>query len=235
MVHGSCFRVYDLWALRVSGFEFRVSSFVFRVSGFGFRVSCFVFRASGFGFRVDGVVQGIVLRVEGRPRTARAGGPRRARWWGGASPSRQAQINGFSFRFQGENRRNPYVFSMESSKQKSTIWSVRAGWLGEYRGRLEQEGPIGRDGGEGSQERAAPGLLRHREGHLLSGFGFRDSGFGIRVSCFVFRVGVWGLGFGVWGFGLTACTSFPGMPAGKVDVRLYGKWNSNSHGARPVH
>jgi len=33
---------------RASGFEYRVSCFVFWVSGFGYRVSCFVFRVSCF-------------------------------------------------------------------------------------------------------------------------------------------------------------------------------------------
>ena len=36
------------------------------------------------------------------------------------------------------------------------------------------------------------------------------------------------MGFGVWGLGFTVC-------ARKVDVRLPGNGNSNSHGARPVH
>ena len=50
--------------------------------------------------------------------------------------------------------------------------------------------------------------------------------------------GIWGLGFGVWGLGCALT-----VPAAehlrettrKVVIRLPGKGNSNSHGARPVH
>ena len=66
----------------LSGFGFRVSSFVFQVSGFGFLASGFWFRISGFGFWVPGFgfqvfgfefwvsgfgfrVSGFVLRVSG--------------------------------------------------------------------------------------------------------------------------------------------------------------------------
>ena len=72
-------------------------------------------------------------------------------------------------------------------------------------------------------------------GFGVSDFGFRISGSGFQVS-----------GFGVhhWNFApflnLTSTASplatgnlLP--PARKVDVRLLGKGNSNSHGARPVH
>ena len=78
-------------------------------------------------------------------------------------------------------------------------------------------------------------------GLRISGFGFRDSGFEFRVPGSKFRVaglgsrgscrrlrvqgfGVWVSGSGVWGVG-----------SGKVDMRLPGKGDSKSHGARPVH
>ena len=70
------------------------------------------------------------------------------------------------------------------------------------------------------------------------------------VQCF--RSWVWGLGFGVWGWGFkvlgvgvgvagsrcwpATAASHP-CPDGytKVDIRLHGKVNSNSHSARPVY
>ena len=88
-------------------------------------------------------------------------------------------------------------------------------------------------------------------------WGLRFGGEGFEVRGLGFEV--WGLGFGVWGLGLGVepappltgtvwglltpprrdigrlgahglCSSFR-----KVDVRLPGKRNSNTHGARPVH
>ena len=73
------------------------------------------------------------------------------------------------------------------------------------------------------------------------GFGFRVSGSGFRVAGLGFR----GFRLQVSGFGVTrkprcrrgSCSlSIAEEPAiGKVDIRLPGKENSNSHGARPVH
>ena len=94
------------------------------------------------------------------------------------------------------------------------------------------------------------------EGFRVSGFGFRVSGFRFRVSGFRFRVSgfrfrVSDLGFQVSGFGFKLYRGLPRREVShrgrgksvlpiplldrKVDVRLPGNGNSNSHGSRPVH
>jgi len=97
----------------------------------------------------------------------------------------------------------------------------------------------------------------------IMGFGFRVSGFGLRASGFGFRVS--GFGFRVSGFDFLVsgfCFRVSGVSGGphperedvrglvlrpvlahrqpatthrKVDIRLHGKGNANSHGARPVY
>ena len=59
-------------------------------------------------------------------------------------------------------------------------------------------------------------------GFRVQGSGFRVQGSGFRAQGSGFRVQ--GSGFGVWG-----------SETRKVDIRLPGKGNSNSHAARPVH
>ena len=44
-----------------------------------------------------------------------------------------------------------------------------------------------------------------------------------------------GPGFGVWGLGFGGLVFTKAICARKVDVRLPGEGNSNSHGARPIH
>ena len=68
------------------------------------------------------------------------------------------------------------------------------------------------------------------------GFGFGDQGLGFGVRGLGFRVWVLKLGFREYGLSGTQCRSGVGScTVSKVDVRLPGKENSNSHGARPVH
>ena len=78
-------------------------------------------------------------------------------------------------------------------------------------------------------------------GSAFGGLGleFQVSGFGFQISHL--RFGVWGLGLGVSVFEFRASrigfrVSHLGVGAsgfGKVDVRLPGKGDSGSHGARP--
>ena len=65
----------------------------------------------------------------------------------------------------------------------------------------------------------------------LGVWGFRARGRGSGVLEF----GGWGLGFGVLCLETNLCNAVSGLGPMKVDVRLPGKENSNSHGARPVH
>jgi len=67
----------------------------------------------------------------------------------------------------------------------------------------------------------------------LQGAGFRVQGSGFRVQGSGFRVQ--GSGFRVQGSGFRAQEGMCKVDVRKVDVRLPGKGNSNSHGARPVH
>ena len=68
-------------------------------------------------------------------------------------------------------------------------------------------------------------------GFQASGFGFRVSGFGFRFSTFGFLVS--------WFEGGTSCAVEVVLEgfrvSSRVDIRLHGKGNSNSHGARPVY
>jgi hypothetical protein len=74
-------------------------------------------------------------------------------------------------------------------------------------------------------------------GFWVSGFGFWASGSGLRVSGFGFRFEFQGFGeqrqSGLGMKGVSGSTSR--TVSRKVDVRLPGKGNSNSHGARPVY
>ena len=61
----------------------------------------------------------------------------------------------------------------------------------------------------------------------MQGLGFRVGGSGFRALDLVLRVSGFGVRF--WGLG---CGDLGNR---KVDIRLPGQGNSNSHGARPVH
>jgi len=73
------------------------------------------------------------------------------------------------------------------------------------------------------------------------GLGLRVWGSGIEIWSLWFGPGVLGSGFGVWGLGLwfdgLQTRDGPHTPrhSRKVDVRLPGHDNLNTHGARPVH